>query len=345
VIIGPRNHARYLRRFAGKLFVIIEMHCRICGNDRDNIRHEFAEMMFRTNERFEYLECGSCGTIQIGEIPDLAAYYPNNYISFGVSGSGISRRWARKLATRSAAKYLINGRSLVGKLITTLRPSLEEIFPDSMRYRGLDLTFGSRILDVGCGAGQLLLTLSNFGFKRLIGADPFIDHDIEYANGVLVKKSEIHGIEGKFDLIMFHHSLEHIADPIAALQSAHRLLENGNYCLVRIPVISFAWRKYGRNWVQLDAPRHLSLFTRDGFIMAAEKAGFRVERVVDDSTSFQFWGSEQISRGVPVIDGMRGGDEYLRNAFGSSMKEWEQMAEELNSKGRGDQACFYLRRN
>lgn len=320
------------------------MRCKICGNQHDNIRHIFLEMMFGTKDPFEYLECSSCGTIQMREIPDLSAYYPAEYHSFGISGFDTRQDWARRVTARSAAKYFVNGRNLLGMLIARWRPSLELHFPRSLRENLLGLNLKSRILDVGCGAGQLLLTLSHFGFKNLAGADPFIDNDIEYSNGVLIKKCEIHEIGQKFDLVMFHHSLEHIADPVGALKSAHGLLETGKYCLVRIPVISSAWTNYGSNWVQLDAPRHLSIFTRAGFTLAAEKAGFSVQRTVDDSNSFQFWGSEQVARGVPLIDAMRGGDDYLRNAFGNRMDDWEQEAEKLNSIGDGDQACFYLRR-
>ncbi len=41
---------------------------------------------------------------------------------------------------------------------------------------------GSRILDVGCGTGVLLYSLSNLGFRHLLGVDKFIDRDIQYAN-------------------------------------------------------------------------------------------------------------------------------------------------------------------
>lgn len=321
------------------------MHCRICDNFQNNLTHEFREVMYGTGDRFTYVECGTCGTFQIEQIPDLSDYYPNDYLSFELYYFDPKHTWARDLAIRSAAKYFINGRDLIGRIAVAVRPLLEVQFPPSLRQDLLGLTLKSRILDIGCGAGGLLLTLRHFGFENVTGVDPFIEHRIEYDCGVTIDKCEIADVSGKFDLVMFHHSLEHIADPISALQNAHGLLESGKYCLVRIPVVSSAWEIYRANWAQLDAPRHLSLFTTSGFELAAEKAGFTLERVVYDSTSFQFWGSEQILRGIPMREAMLGGTEYLRKAFGEKMDEWQQTAKELNSKGRGDQACFYLRRN
>lgn len=322
------------------------MQCRICGNLRDNIMHVFREVMFGTGERFDYIECGQCGTFQIREIPDLSGYYPGRYCSFAEPSAFDPRlSWARRLAIRSAAKHYLRGWNLPGKIVASLRPQLACQFPASLREDLLGLTLGSRILDVGCGAGQLLQVLRNFGFGHLMGVDPFVEDDIRHPAGIDIRKCEIEGVKGTFDLIMFHHSLEHVADPLSALKEAHRLLAGGKYCLVRIPIVADAWEVYRENWVQLDAPRHIFLFTEHGFKVVAAMAGFTVARVVYDSTAFQFWGSEQVLRGEPVQDGMVGGDEYLRKVFGDRMEGWDREAIRLNSIGRGDQACFYLQRS
>lgn len=320
------------------------MNCRICDNDRENIIHEFREVMFGMGDKFPYLECSSCRTIQLCEIPDLAKYYPEEYCSFDLDHFEPKRGWVRDLLIRRTARYFLNGKDPIGRVAAAARPSLGTQFPASLRINLPGLNLRSRILDVGCGSGGLLITLSHFGFERLKGADPFIAEPVR-GDGVVIDKCGIEGVSGQFDLVMFHHSLEHIVDPVSALQSAHSLLDDGAFCLVRIPVISRAWETYGVNWSQLDAPRHVSLFTERGFQMAAEKTGFKLERVVYDSTSFQFWGSEQILRGLPVQDGILGGAAYLQKAFDGKMEAWEKMARELNARGEGDQACFYLRRN
>jgi len=137
---------------------------------------------------------------------------------------------------------------------------------------------------------------------------------------------------------MLHHSLEHLVDPLAALDACKGLLADDGRVLVRIPLAGkYAWHKYGVNWVQLDAPRHLFLYSEPAFCRTAERAGFAVEKILFDSTAYQILGSEQVARKVPISQGLiHPPAEYLRvQAF----------ADELNAANDGDQACFILTRS
>ena len=97
--------------------------------------------------------------------------------------------------------------------------------------------------------------------------------------------------------------------------------------------------------MQLDPPRHLLLYTAETFKSLAEEAGFAVDEVAYDSTAFQFWGSLQYARDIPLA----GERSYFVNPSDSIFTPEEiaafgARAEELNRKGEGDQAVFYLRR-
>ena len=77
----------------------------------------------------------------------------------------------------------------------------------------------------------------------------------------------------------------------------------------------------------------------------AKNTGFRIEKIIFDSTEFQFWGSEQYKRGIPL----KGENSYRVNPSKSifskgEMRRFKQRAKELNSKNVGDQAAFYLER-
>ena len=51
--------------------------CRICDGEISK-SYTVREMLLGTRDTFEYLECGSCGCLQIAEIPDnLLKYYPD----------------------------------------------------------------------------------------------------------------------------------------------------------------------------------------------------------------------------------------------------------------------------
>jgi predicted SAM-dependent methyltransferase len=144
---------------------------------------------------------------------------------------------------------------------------------------------------------------------------------------------------------MLHHSFEHLPDPLASLTDIHRLLPAGKFCLIRLPLSAFAWEKYGVDWVQLDPPRHLFLFTERAFRGLAEQAGFEVAKVVYDSEAFQFFGSEQYARDIAMNDELAFRGDFSKSIFTEEqMRRWEREAELLNGENRGDQACFYLRK-
>lgn len=320
--------------------------CRICDNTDNNRVHRAREMMFGTREEFDYVECGACGTLQMAEVPDLAPHYPDNYFAFGESAIDIGTDWKRRLASRFAGKYFLTGKSALGKFIVEKKPWIRDHYPASFDHAPLGLDFGSRILDFGCGAGRLLQTLHYFGFRDLTGADAFIENDIAYETGVTIYKRSLEDLDPAFDFIMLHHAFEHLPGPLEALKQVHRLLKPGKFCLLRIPVTNFAWEKYGVNWVQMDPPRHLFLYTERAMKMLAERAGFELADVVYDSGPFQFWGSRQYIEEIPLTDprSFNGGD--LENSIFSAeqIADWTREARELNSRGRGDQACFYLRK-
>lgn len=322
--------------------------CRICGNRENNLIHGAREMMFGTRDAFDYLECGACGTLQITEIPDLSRYYPQDYYSLNAEENAGAPQTASKirLAARYAENFLLNRKNRLSRLIVRKQWRVRKTFPDYLKEPLLALDFDSRILDFGCGAGQLLQALYYYGFRNLTGADAFIEKDIFYPNGVKIFKRALRDIEPAFDLVMLHHSFEHLPDPFESLREIRRLLPPGKFCLIRIPVKAFAWEKYGVDWVQLDPPRHLFLYTEKSFRALAAKAGFEVAKVVYDSEVFQFYGSEKYARNIALNEKTdAAGNDFDETISPAQIREWEREADRLNRENRGDQACFYLQKS
>jgi len=167
-----------------------------------------------------------------------------------------------------------------------------------------------------------LYTLKEFGFRNLLGIDPFIESDIRYKNGVSILKKTINDIDEQFNLIMFHHSFEHM-EPFETLREVTRLLAPDSFCIIRIPVAdSWAWENYGVNWVQIDAPRHFFIHTRKSMAILASYAGLKIEKVICDSTDFQFWGSEQYKKDIAL---------YPLNSFSVSPRKSMFSREQIRS--------------
>lgn len=305
--------------------------CSVCGNQHNNGLFRAKELNLGLNDEFEYLECNKCGCLQLlNEPTDFSRYYPDDYYSFVTPKTFKFKKLLRKYRIL----FLLHHFTILGYLLSFKKSKPQYI--DWFETIGIDLH--SKILDVGCGVGNLLKDLSDVGFTNLTGIDPFVSSDLTY-NNVHIYKNEIFDIEDTFDLIMLNHSFEHMSYPEQALQKIFTLVKPGGYVLIRIPVASsFAWKHYKSNWVQLDAPRHIFLHTVQSMNLLADRTGFTIKNIIYDSTDYQFTGSELYQKGIPK-------EKRLSYSFSKNeLKTFKEQAEELNKKCNGDQACFYLQR-
>lgn len=297
-------------------------------------------MMHGLRTEFEYFQCVSCGCLQITEVPDdLTRYYHDGYYSFS---EGIRSKFngLGGFFRRCSVRYSIFKRGFLNYLGHLIFP-----YHRYDLFRGLRVTERSAILDVGCGNGmKFLFPLAEAGFTNLSGCDPFLESDIHYANGLRIQKSDIEGMSGKWDFITFHHSFEHVLNPSEVLAKIAGLLSEEGVCIVRTPTVSsYAWDTFGVDWVQLDAPRHIFIQSRKSLAYIAHQHGMEVFRAVDDSTHFQFVGSEKYLRNIPLRQkekiGFLGYFRYKLKKY-----KFKRRAKELNKDLRGDQSIFYLRR-
>ena len=325
---------------------MINTQCSVCGNNMNNKIYHVSEMMFGYGDIFTYFECSHCGCLQIFGIPsDISKYYPPQYYSFSTKPSTSNSHRARlnKFLDTQRNRYAVFNHGLIGKILFNRSPD------DRLRSlsKVSNLTKDSKILDVGCGSGLLLFTLKELGFKNLLGIDKYIDHDFQYPNGLRIQKGTLQEISGKWNLIMFHHSFEHMPEPLKTMLEASKLLTNGGTCLINLPTVSsYAWKYYGVNWVQLDAPRYFFLHSVKSLNILGEKANLTLQDVVYNSIAFQFWGSEQYLRNISL----KSDRSYSKNPSNSiftkdQIKAYEQKAKELNMQNLGDSAAFYFVKN
>lgn len=316
------------------------MICRICASNKTHKKFIVSEMMFGFKDKFDYFQCADCACLQIDAMPsNISKYYPENYYSFAMCPP------AHKVARffkKQRDNYVVLKKGFLGRVLAKIKPpeaSLVSLF--HLNLRGTE-----RILDVGCGSGRLLSALSDLGFKNILGVDPFGASDIRLENGVNILKRSVSEVSGEWDVIMFHHSLEHIYDQKETLRAAWALLAETGVCFVRVPVASsFAWQYYGVCWVQLDAPRHLYLHSLESMEKLASEAGFFIEKIIFDSWEFQFCGSELYLKGIHLMDPKTGVANPDASIFSTEQKKWfRQRAQFLNETKQGDQAIFFLKK-
>ena len=293
------------------------MECIVCRGNKGQ-EHIFREMMFGTRKEFDYWECSECGCMQIVSVPEqMGDYYSDSYYSFGVRAAPWKSWYYR--AHFEAPRLM--------RLLRRCSPDISSVIAAKPKP-------GARILDVGCGGGRLVHILRNLGFEAC-GVDPFLKADLPY-----VRKIPLEDADAGWDLIMFHHSLEHMQNHVDVLRCARGKLNVNGTCLVRIPVANWAWAHYGRNWAQLDAPRHFVIHSPRSFELTAAAAGFQMKQIIFDSDEFQFSASECYQRDIPYRD-RRASRQFSK----SQIRKFRAHADSLNKERRGDQAAFFCTSN
>jgi predicted SAM-dependent methyltransferase len=302
----------------------IQHKCGYCEYHDQFSNHHVKEMMFGTGQIFDYAECPKCKSLQQFKIPEnLGEYYPKDYYSFkGLVKSSPLKNFLKKLRF---------------DLFLFGFPLIKPFYGDWLKYT--KMSKNSRIADVGCGNGQLLYELYASGFRNLEGYDPYIENKVNINSHLKLFNKSVFEMEGKYDLIMMHHAFEHMINFPKVMKKCFSLLNAGGYLLIRVPVTNAqVWKEEGVNWVQLDAPRHLSIPSTKGMMNLAGTAGFDTRKIEFDSTAFQFWGTELYKRGIPLKEG----EPRLESIFGNKLKEFQKKALLYNKKGIGDQASFYF---
>lgn len=312
------------------------MLCKICGNSEQNTAHVGREMMLGLRDEFVYIECARCGCLQLASPPqEMPKYYPSDYYSYA------NPRSIASILKRQRASYARNGFNPVGALVAYLYG------PDNAirSVARLGLKKDVRLLDVGCGSGGLLFNLKRMGFQNLVGVDPFLPSSID-RDGVRLLKKELPELDGEFDVVMLHHAFEHMADPAAVLKHLGRILSPEGIIILRIPLCdSYAWKHYGVNWHQLDAPRHLFLHTNKSMSILADKAQLVISEITYDSTLLQFIISEEYMRNIAQADKKSYVNNPLRSIFSlGEIRAFRRQSQQLNKDNNGDSACFYLRK-
>jgi SAM-dependent methyltransferase len=137
----------------------------------------------------------------------------------------------------------------------------------------------SRVIDVGCGNGTFLATLSDevdpanlFGVEySAIGAEtaPEILKSRIYVGDFIAMTEDL--AKAPFDVAVCSEVLEHVDSPKAILSSIHRVLKPNGLLVVTVPALMKYWSS------QDDVAGHQRRFEYDDFPALLEDCGFKVE--------------------------------------------------------------------
>lgn len=140
-----------------------------------------------------------------------------------------------------------------------------------------DLPRSTRILDIGCSGGVLMLDLKAKGFTDVTGID-FSAEAIEQCkakglSNVFVMDAHFPDFKDEeFDLIIASDCLEHLEKDTVALQNWQRILKKGGKGLIFVPAFMSLWSEHD------VINHHFRRYTREELVAKAKGAGFKVNK-------------------------------------------------------------------
>ncbi|KIC02387.1 methyltransferase [Flavobacterium sp. JRM] len=138
-----------------------------------------------------------------------------------------------------------------------------------------------RILDIGAGTGDFLLTAKENGWET-VGVEPS-----DRAKSIAIKKGisfveKIADLENNsFDVITMWHVLEHVPNLEFQIQELKRLLKPTGTLIVAVPNFkSFDANHYKTFWAAYDVPIHFWHFSKKAIQSLFEKVDMRLEKIL-----------------------------------------------------------------
>jgi SAM-dependent methyltransferase len=153
--------------------------------------------------------------------------------------------------------------------------------------------FGGRVLDLGCGPGQILGLLadqrSDVNLVGVDGDDECLRLSKQRCQGANLVQDDIECPvsddlwDEPFDVIVSSHSLEHIADPVGALGRWREMLTDGGHLVLAVPnslqPLLLAGALIGKPKANQG---HYYIWDRATFENFCRLAGFRIVRSTQD---------------------------------------------------------------
>jgi 2-polyprenyl-3-methyl-5-hydroxy-6-metoxy-1,4-benzoquinol methylase len=227
--------------------------------------------------------CADCGLVWLNPLPskqDIGKAYAN-YFTHSTEDVQASNR-TYQIWVRLGYIYHLFLR-VVG--IYQLRQRARRMYLDRLQP--------GRLLDVGCGDGHWLAEMRLEGWQ--VEGQELDDKAAEVARSQynltvhLGALADLNLPTDTYDAIVLSHVVEHVHDPIDLLNRCHRLLKRGGVLTVVTPNLkSYGHQSFRQNWVALDPPRHLYLFTSQTLSQIAARAGFKSYRTWTTPVRAQF---------------------------------------------------------
>ena len=231
-------------------------------------RHDHFTYQF-THADLPIVRCDGCSLLMRNPQPsddELRAIYSDDYF-FGTSADGANDSYEKEFARLKQA---------------TASAYLDRV----EQYLGWDHASrrGKRLLDLGAGLGDLLVTAQSRGYD--VTGIEYSASSVARANArlgaAIVRQGTIESVrppDGSYDVCMLSDVIEHTRDPLAVLDQVWRVLKPGGAVFVATPSLdSWSARLLRDRWMEFKA-EHLFFFDSATLESALVRAGFEHVRI------------------------------------------------------------------
>ena len=246
-------------------------HCPYCNSPERTVAHVDVQdwSFYSAPGKWTYWSCSGCKSLYLSPRPTPSTV-GHAYASYYTHHAGEPSSLLKRFVDRLRNEYWSH------RLRANLRPRLH--VPGALKW--LISPLGSRLLepfeivelvnlpkgrlmDVGCGNGQLLGVAEGLGWVATgLEVDPVAVcaarlRGLDVIEGSYARLAEYHH---EFDCIICFHVLEHVHDPRDMIMKLAHALKPGGTLLLAAPNATSNLRKhFGNDWRGLEAPRHLSI--------------------------------------------------------------------------------------
>jgi len=183
-----------------------------------------------------------------------------------------------------------------------------------------------RILDIGCGRGNLLQRFNKMGCE-CHGTERRVFPAGGNIGGLQIHRQSLEEIQfedGYFDAVVIWHVLEHLDQPFEILDAVSRITCEGGIAAIAVPNFSsLQSRLFKANWFHLDLPRHLHHFSVNNLSRALLERGYVIHSVSTCSPEQNIYGFIQSLMNSLNIPGRKNDFYQLlkkRSDFASSVR-------------------------
>ena len=142
--------------------------------------------------------------------------------------------------------------------------------------------FSGNLLDIGCGLGYLLEGLSNnFTLYGTELSKYAAHHAKQFADVFVGEVLDASYKESFFDVIIMHHVIEHLPDPILYLKKIKTILKKDGLLIIGTPDFdSGCARLFQDQYRLLHDKTHISFFSNDSMTRCLRDHQFKIDQII-----------------------------------------------------------------